>query len=369
MPPRPPPRPAAPPAPRARPVLGPPSTTSSPATSLKPRPRAMLAPTPEIPSPPTRAPTAEARPHRALWNLTVAPATLTCTSPATGGSSTTFDVGVANTYGLSCYETTGVSGIATYPSSITVNTGALPADATEATTTGNGCTQSTSGSGTSEHYILTCTSPKPRRPVMSAPTRPHLHRHGRRTGAAATPGTLEPDRPPWHGRTAPAPGDVDHVHQRNRVSYSVACYGTGLPTATYPTSITVNTGSLPADAAFPTTTGRAAPRARREAGSATEQYILTCKITETPTAADDGTYPLTFPATGGGGAPTITSGTLTLKVAQVAPTWVTGQVLLRHQGRPVLRQRGHFERPWHSRSPPSPRGRHRRDSPATRSRT
>ena len=57
----------------------------------------------------------------------------------------------------------------------------------------------------------------------------------------------------------------------------------------------------------------------------TEEYILTCKITETPTAADNGTYPLTFSVTGGGGAPNATSGTLTLKVAQTAPTWVSGQ--------------------------------------------
>ena len=45
----------------------------------------------------------------------------------------------------------------------------------------------------------------------------------------------------------------------------------------------------------------------------TEEYELECAITQTPTAADDGTHPVTFLATGGtNGAPNATSGTWTL---------------------------------------------------------
>ena len=92
--------------------------------------------------------------------VTAAPAsaatTITCTTPATGGTNVTFDAGVANSQAIVCYEVTGISGTSAYPASITVNSGALPADATFPTTT-PGCVQSTSGNGTSEHYILTCT--------------------------------------------------------------------------------------------------------------------------------------------------------------------------------------------------------------------
>ena len=48
----------------------------------------------------------------------------------------------------------------------------------------------------------------------------------------------------------------------------------------------------------------------------TEEYILTCPITETPTAADEGTYgPITFSATpGANGGNTVTTGPWTLTV-------------------------------------------------------
>src|SRR5579862_8374851 len=47
---------------------------------------------------------------------------LTCTTPASGGSSQSFIVGTTNsTYAVACYEQTGVSGTPDYPSSITLN--------------------------------------------------------------------------------------------------------------------------------------------------------------------------------------------------------------------------------------------------------
>src|SRR5271169_2639213 len=59
--------------------------------------------------------------------------TTTCTSPASGGTATTFDVGNPGSFSVTCYG----SGLATatYPTAITVATGSLPADVTEATTT------------------------------------------------------------------------------------------------------------------------------------------------------------------------------------------------------------------------------------------
>jgi hypothetical protein len=259
--------------------------------------------------------------------ISVAPATLTCTAPASGGSSTTFDVGVANTYAVSCYEKTGVSGIAAYPASITLAGGTLPSDATEATSTSSSpaCTTATSGSGTSEEYILNCN-------IAETPTLADVGSYPGLTftatgSAGVTPVTtgaltLTVANAAATACSAPASGGTSSTFTVGTASsYSVACYGT--TGASYPPSITIASGTLPTDAAFPTTVGQGCTQSTSGSG-ATEEYILTCKITETPTATDEGTYPLTFSATGAGG-PTVTSGTLTLKVAQTAPTWVSGQ--------------------------------------------
>ena len=54
-----------------------------------------------------------------------------CTSPASAGTATTFKVGIANSFSVTCYGTGfGSASAGNYPSAITVNTGALPADAT-----------------------------------------------------------------------------------------------------------------------------------------------------------------------------------------------------------------------------------------------
>ena len=234
-------------------------------------------------------------------------------------------MGVANTYGLSCYETTGVSGIAAYPASITKATGTLPADATEATSTGSSpaCTQSTSGSGATEHYILTCN-------IAETPTSGDAGTYSGLTFTATGSTGVAPVTTGALALTvtnaaatacsAPASGGTSTSFTVGTASsYSVACYGT--TGASYPPSITIASGTLPADASFPTTVGQGCTQSTSGSG-ATTQYILTCKITETPTLADRGTYPLTFSATGAGG-PTITSGTLTLNVVQTAPSWAT----------------------------------------------
>ena len=254
--------------------------------------------------------------------LTVVAPTTTCTTPASGGTAVSFYQGGSNTESIVCQGTNSL--VADYPTAIAVNTGTLPADATLAS--GAGCTQSTSGSGGSELYKLTCN-------LTQTPTAgdvsgsPYAITFVATGGVGnATSGTLTlTDAAKTAACSAPASGGTSTTFNNGTASsYSVACYGSGSLTADYPTSITIASGSLPADASYPTTTGGGCTTSTSGSGG-TEQYILTCKITETPVTADDGTYPLTFLAAGGSGAPNVTSGTLTLKVAPAAPTWVTGQ--------------------------------------------
>jgi Putative Ig domain len=255
-------------------------------------------------------------------SLTVAATTLTCTAPASGGSATTFYVGAADSYAVSCYGTGASS--QTYPTSIVAN-GSLPSDATFPTTQGGGCVQSTSGSGTTELYILTCT-------ITETPTNGDIGTYTSTftadgiDGATTTSGTLTLTvSGPVTTCSAPAPGGSATTFTVGTASnYSVTCYQTGLTSAAYPASITVASGALPADATFPTTTGGGCTQSTSGSG-VSEHYILTCKVSETPTLSDEGTYPVTFLVTGAGGAPNYTSSTWTLSVKPVAPTWASGQ--------------------------------------------
>ncbi len=243
--------------------------------------------------------------------------TTVCTAPASGGTSTTFYVGAAGSYSVSCYGESGVSGTTAYPSAINVTSGSLPSDASF----GTGCAQSTSGSGTTEEYILKCN-------LTETPVAADIGTYPVKFTAVASPnggtatqsgtltlGVVGPDTV----CTAPAAGGTSTSFIVGVASsYSVACYGSDSPTADYPTAITVASGALPTDASFPTTTPGCT---QSTSGSGdTEEYILTCKVTETPVTGDIGTYPVTFTATGGAGAPNATSGTLTLSV--VGPTTV-----------------------------------------------
>jgi hypothetical protein len=86
---------------------------------------------------------------------------ISCTAPASAGSSATFLEGTAAEYPVVCQEQTQVSGTSAYPT-IVINTGAFPADANEffpTFTTGTApgsCTHTTSGSGATEEYLDTC---------------------------------------------------------------------------------------------------------------------------------------------------------------------------------------------------------------------
>ncbi len=266
--------------------------------------------------------------------LTVAGPSDVCTAPASGGTATTFKVGIANTYSVSCYGT-GFSSASpgNYPASITLNTGTLPADATEATSTSSSpaCTTSTSGSGLTEEYILSC-------PVAESPTASDTGAYpvtftatpGANGGNAVTTGT-------WTLTVAginptcidPASGGTATTfYEGTASSYTVECEAqSGVSgTSAYPSSIQSATGSLPSDGnpTFATSTSSSPACTTGTSGSgATEEYILECALADTPTSSDGGSYPLTFTATGPGGAGSATSGTLTVTISPPTTTCST----------------------------------------------
>ncbi len=91
--------------------------------------------------------------------VTISPPTTTCSTPASGGTSVSWTDGTAESETITCYSQGFSSANAgNYPASITLNTGTLPSDASEATSLSSSppCTTATSGSGVSEEYELEC---------------------------------------------------------------------------------------------------------------------------------------------------------------------------------------------------------------------
>ena len=263
--------------------------------------------------------------------LTITPGTetMTCTAPVSGGTSTTFSSsagGTNNSYSVACYgETaaTGVTGPTPYPTSIVPTTPAnLPADLVSATSTSStpACTKSTSGSGTTEEYILTCPQTEDAVSTDNGSYSSTFTSSDSNSGATATSGAWNLTVVgPSDVCTAPATGGTSTTFKVGIAnSYAVTCYGTGFASSSsgnYPASITLNSGTLPADASEATSTSSSPACTQSTSGSGvTEEYILTCDVTETPTAADVGTYgPVTFSATpGASGGNTVTTGTLDL---------------------------------------------------------
>ncbi len=265
------------------------------------------------------------------WTLTVTGPSDVCTSPASGGTATTFKAGIANTFSVTCYGTGFPSASpGNYPASIALNTGTLPADVSEATSTSSSpaCTQSTSGSGLTEQYILTCA-------ISETPTASDIGTYpvtftatpGANGGTTVNTGT-------WTltvaaiNPTCIAPasgGSATTFYEGAANSYTVQCEAqSGVSgVAAYPTSINFATGSLPADGnpTLATSTSSSPACTHTTSGSgATEQYILDCALSDTPTNADTGSYPLTFTAVGPGGAGTVTSGTLTITITPPTTT-------------------------------------------------
>ncbi len=253
--------------------------------------------------------------------ITVSNTTQTCISPASGGTATTMAPGYANTYTVQCENETHISGQALYPSSISIASGGLPADANQtfATTTSSSpaCTQTTSGSGTTEEYILNCA-------LTATPTAADAGSYPMTftstvDGVTLTSGTLTVTvAPETLACTAPASGGTATTFNSSNGgtnnSYSVACYGTGTLAATYPTSIT-ETGTLPSDIVEATSTSSSPACTQSTSGSGlTEHYILTCPVTEDAVPADNGSYTATFGATDANDSATVTSGTWSLTV-------------------------------------------------------
>ncbi|MFZ0667615.1 MAG: hypothetical protein WAM97_17835 [Acidimicrobiales bacterium] len=267
-------------------------------------------------------------------SVTINAPTVTCIDPASAGSSTTFFEGSANSYTVECEEQSGLSSITAYPSSIAINTGSLPADGNPAfatsTSSSPACTTGTSGSGTTEEYILECalsdtptTSDGGSYPLTFTPT-------GAGGVGTATSGTLTVTiSPPSTTCSTPAAGGtsvswVDGTAETETLD----CYSQGFAATSpgnYPASITINSGSLPSDASEATSLSSSPACTTATSGSGTsEEYELECAITDTPVTADNGTYHVTFLATGGSnGAPNAVSGTLTITISQPAPSWET----------------------------------------------
>ena len=262
--------------------------------------------------------------------VTVSAPTVSCIDPASGGSSTTFYSsagGSANSYTVECEAQSGISGVSAYPSSIAIATQspALPADVTF----GSGCTTGTSGSGATEEYILECPLAENSVTADDGTYAVTFSAVGPGGYGSATSGTLTLTvAPPVTTCTLPASGGTTESWVVGTAeSVTLNCYSEGFAASdpgNYPVSITVATGALPADAADPTTTGQGCTQATTGSGTSTE-YELQCKITETPTYSDKGSYHATFLVTAGStGAPNANSGTLTINITQPAPTWTAG---------------------------------------------
>ena len=96
--------------------------------------------------------------------VNVQPSTVTCIDPAAAGTTTTFYEGGSGSYSVECESTSGISGVTAYPKTVSINSGALPPDATQTLAGSNqqtcsttaGATTTTSGSGATEDYILVC---------------------------------------------------------------------------------------------------------------------------------------------------------------------------------------------------------------------
>ena len=262
--------------------------------------------------------------------------TVTCIDPASGGSSATFAEGTDATYQVECEDTSGISGVTAYPSSVTINSGAFPVDANQtfggsAQTTcgiGSGATTTTSGSGTTEDYITECAltadttaadaSGGPNYPFNFTATGPSGY-----GGTAAPSGTLTATAatPKATGCLDPASGGSTTTFYAGALnSYTTECYAesgvTGV--SAYPATVTPTAGTgLPSDATFggngPTSAcgiGNGATTTTSGSGT-TEEYITECAVAENAVSADDGTYTSEFQASAAGAA---ASGLLTINV-------------------------------------------------------
>ncbi len=282
-------------------------------------------------------------------NLTVndSPVTSACLDPASGGSTTTMYTGAgAQSYTVECYGQSGISGETAYPTSIAVASGAFPVDASQtlggsAQTTcgvGSGGTTTTSGTGTTEEYILECAlgaTPQSDDAGSYPFTFTNTSVDGLNSTASGTL-TVKVQTPTTTCSAPAAAGTTTTFTDGTAGSYSVTCYTQGFSSANagnYPASINITSGSLPAQpsgitygGSYQTTCGIGSGATTTTSGSGvTEEYETVCNVAGTPTTGYEGTYPLGFTATPGSvavadGGTSATSGTLNLKIVGAAPT-------------------------------------------------
>ena len=253
-----------------------------------------------------------------------------CTAPATGGTAQTFVEGTAATYSVACEGESGVSGTTAYPSSITIASGALPVSGDLTLASGAGCAQSTSGSGTTEQYILTCK-------ITGTPTAADAGTYPLTFAATASPNggsnatsgtlTLTVAAPTVTCIDPASGGTAATWHEGVTSSYTVECEEVSdiSGVTAYPSSMAVASDTLPGDSnvKFATSTSSSPACTTGTSGSGTtEDYILECPFSGTPSASDAGTYAATFTATGAGGVGTTTSGSLNITVNAATVTCI-----------------------------------------------
>ena len=288
-------------------------------------------------------------------NVTVNAATVSCIDPASGGSSTAFVSsagGTVNAYTVECEEQSGISGVTAYPTSIAIDPSSnLPADATlSAAYNGTGtlpstCTHATSGSGATEEYILECDLNETAVSSDNGSYTGVFDAVGAGGAGIGNFGHPDPHRVRTfrrlHGSRPPAARPPPSRRGSRTPTRSAATAPASLPPdpGNYPASITLNTGTLPADATEATSTSSSPACTTSTSGSGiTEEYILTCPVTESPTASERRLPGDLHRHPGCQRRQPVTTGTWTLTVA-AASTHLHRPGLGRH-GRHLLRGHG-----------------------------
>ena len=207
----------------------------------------------------------------------------------------TFYAGVANTGSVVCYGISGVTGTTAYPASITVNTGSLPADAVWAPPRrAPRPVPEHLGTGTTEHYILTC-------PITDTPTTWEVGSYpvkftgqpGSAGGSRRDSGTLTPDRVQRHpglyrtrgGGTSPSfyEGATQHL----QLWYASETHASGGPVPEFDChDLRHPARRLQPELRHIDSSSPACTQSTSGSGT-TEEYILTCALSATPTNSDD----------------------------------------------------------------------------------
>ena len=284
--------------------------------------------------------------------------TTTAGTTSTTTTTTTFVDNQADSYVVTCYEEVGTGGTGpAYPTvSLTAGTGSLDASATfdsgpPSSTTcalGDGhSTTTTSGSGTTEKYIIECAlADTPPVGTTTATPLTATATPSACTGCTGlTAGTLAINLT-YDTPTTPTcldpitTGATTTWYEGDADTYTVECYdNTNGGAAYYPTQLAVtaqNAGPSPTlsfgntQGAFGTGGGTTCSTSSggtttTSGTGAAEDYILECNLKDTPNSSDTSPQTFNFQATGyqgvqsGNGTASTNSGLLTINVAAYTP--------------------------------------------------